>query len=58
MDVAEELKEVSTGELTSEKMLRVDYVMPWLCDAVKPDERRRRGRGGREKVDQVLITET
>lgn len=58
MDVAEGLKEDWTEELTSEKMLRVDNVIPWMHPAVKPDKRRRRKRRKRERVNQVLITQT
>lgn len=58
MDIAKGLKEEWTEELTSEKMLRVDHVIPWMQTAVNPDRRRRRKRRKREGVNQVLITQT
>lgn len=57
MDVTEGLKEEWTEELTSEKMLRVDHVIPWMHSPVNPDRRRRRKRRKRG-LNQVLITET
>lgn len=59
MDVTEGLKEEWTEELTSEKMLRVDHVIPWMHTPVNPPDRRRtRKRRKREGLNQVLITET
>lgn len=57
MDVTNELKEERTEELTSDRMLRVDHVIPWMQTAVNPDRRRRRKRR-KKGVNQVLITQT
>lgn len=58
MDVTEGPKEEWTEELTSEKMLRVDHVIPWMHTAVNPDRRRRRKKRKREGVNQVLISQS